>query len=104
MSGRFLLGDHMEDSNGIGYVYLVKPVGHNVYKIGCTTNLEKRKLQQEKKLNTLLEYVHFVKSNHYQWAEQTAQSMFSHSRLSGEWFILTDDDIEKFKSIKDGEL
>jgi len=93
-----------QNDNGQGYVYLIKPVGHNVYKIGCTTDLEKRKLQQEKKLKTSLEYVHYIKSNHYQWAEQTAQIMFAHSHLSGEWFILTDEDIAKFKSIKDGEI
>jgi hypothetical protein len=96
------IGATMNEDNGTGYVYLIKPVGHNVYKIGCTTNLEKRKLQQEKKLKTPLEYVHFVKSNHYQSAEQAAHIMFSNSHLSGEWFILTDEDVEKFKSIKDG--
>jgi len=88
----------------IGYVYLLKPVGHNVYKIGRTTNLDKRRVQQEKKLKTSLEYVHFIKSNDYQWAEQRMHVIFGHAHLVSEWFILTDQDIEKFKSIKDYQI
>ncbi len=33
----------------MGFIYLMKPVGHNVYKIGETINIEKRMARMQKK-------------------------------------------------------
>lgn len=82
-----------------GWVYLIKPVGHNVYKIGCTTNLEKRLIQNSKKSNIQMEYIHYFYSENYEHAEQNAQIMFGNKHLANEWYLMTDEDIEKFKRI-----
>jgi hypothetical protein len=60
----FRAGDKPDTSNWKqGFVYVVKPVHANVYKIGETDNLERRLDQLKKKFDFDLEYVFTHPSN-----------------------------------------
>jgi len=87
-----------------GWVYLIQPVGHNVYKIGNTTNLEKRITQNIKKLKHSVKLIHAFRSKNCFHSEQDAHIIFSHAHLVSEWFILSDKDVAAFCAIKDYEL
>jgi len=87
-----------------GFVYLVQPKGHNVFKIGCTTDINRRIQQIQKKLGRDVHCIHYFKSRDYFTAEQRVHCIFETSRLSKEWFILSDEEINKFCQIKDNEL
>lgn len=79
-----------------GYVYLLKPVDHNVYKIGCTTDLDRRMKQYKRKYKFQVEYVASLFYDNYQHAEQRWQSKFNKYKLSGEWFVLPDAEVQLF--------
>jgi len=89
----------IEDPNGEGYVYLIKPVGHNVYKIGSTTDLERRLIQNSRNTGQRMEYVHYFYSKNMEHDEQRAQIMFSKSHLVRDWFVMSDEEIERFKKL-----
>lgn len=82
-----------------GWVYLIKPVGHNIYKIGYTTNLEQRLKQNSKKIGKPVEYVHFFHTDNCQYAEQEVHAMFRNSHLVSEWYTLSDEEVSKFKGL-----
>jgi hypothetical protein len=84
-----------------GYVYLIQPDKHNVYKIGCSTHAERRlkSLQSDKAYR-----LEIVATNHYpayKQAELQWHFVFKKYHLSGDWFALPDSAIEQFKR---GEL
>lgn len=83
-----------------GYVYLMQPKGHNVYKIGCTMHLEKRlQRKQNDILGVALEYVAVVWSEDYERLEQHLHRTFAAYHLAGEWFVLPDATVEWFKGL-----
>lgn len=83
-----------------GYVYLIRPVGKNVYKIGSTNNLERRlKRYNNKKQSVIYEFVDYFFSNDCVALEERLHSYYSKYILSGEWFALPDNEIFNFQSI-----
>jgi hypothetical protein len=77
-----------------GYVYVVK-APNDLYKIGTATNIERR----IRKLNFPVELIHGIKANHSPQAEAFLQHCYGHRRVGGEWFRLTDEDLEEIKAI-----
>ena len=84
-----------------GFIYLMKPVGHNVYKIGETIDIENRIARKEKvkdyKLKCILS-VEVARTN--MWSiERDLHYMFHSYRLAGEWFVLPKEIIKQFELI-----
>ena len=79
-----------------GYVYLMQHDG--VYKIGISTDVPTR----QKQINTALPHevtvVHYFATSNMGDEEQFAHRFFAEKRLGGEWFELSADDVELFKS------
>jgi predicted GIY-YIG superfamily endonuclease len=82
-----------------GYVYIVQPIGHNVYKIGCTIDLERRLKRMMSTYGFKLEYVAYHRFEDYQAAEAWFHEHFRKKRLRSDWFLLTAEDIEYFKNL-----
>jgi hypothetical protein len=80
-----------------GYVYLIKPTGHNVYKIGCSVNPTRRlKALQSRVKGVSLEIVTAILYVDYEAAERHWHHRFSSFRLSSEWFALPDAEVQAF--------
>lgn len=81
-----------------GFVYLLQPEGHNVYKIGCTVDLEGRLVRLQRRFERKLHYVLVLRSNDYQGFERHLHAKFARKRVVGEWFLLSSEDIEGLRS------
>ena len=80
-----------------GYVYLVRDHG-GCYKIGRTTNLQRRIWDQiSPVLPYPLELVAALATETPASLESTLHLIFDEKRLGGEWFKLTNDDVEVFR-------
>lgn len=82
-----------------GYVYLIEVVGHKVYKIGCSTNPERRLLKLQTKKSYSLAIVATIYSTDYIQFESDCHRKFEHCRISHEWYAMTAADIEAFKGM-----
>jgi len=80
-----------------GYIYLVQSGPH--YKIGITTDVDRR----VKQLGTMppfgLETVHTIYSEDMYDLERTLHERFGDKREEGEWFLLDDKDVEYIKGL-----
>ena len=83
-----------------GFIYLMKPKGSNgAYKIGTSVNVEKRRNQKQKNVDYEIEVVLSVPVKFNYATEARLHDYFSRVRLAGEWFALSDFNIENFKHI-----
>lgn len=82
-----------------GWVYIVKHAG--LYKIGSAKNLGRR-LRQLRTAAPMLEEVHAIPSLSYRQLEKLIHDMFLRERRIGEWFELTEKNLE-FLAKCDGE-
>lgn len=80
-----------------GYVYLVHPEGRNIYKIGASNNVDLRIKNYTRHKNYQLILDAKVFSTDYFGLEDKLHIHFQKSRLSGEWFCLTDEEVEDFE-------
>lgn len=81
-----------------GYVYLIRATGQNLYKIGKSTNPEKRVQSIIGGLPMKAEAIHVAWFEDHSYAEQMFHDTFSKTRQNGEWFILEEEDVEFIKS------
>jgi hypothetical protein len=70
------------------YVYIIKPRHSNVYKIGQTTDLERRLKTLRRKFNFELELVYSVMVENSYQIEQMVHAQAYKSHLGGDWFAL----------------
>jgi hypothetical protein len=70
------------------YVYLIKPVHANVYKIGETTDLDRRLKTLRRKFAFDLEVVCSVQVENSFYIEHRIQMLVSKYHLGGDWFAL----------------
>lgn len=82
-----------------GYVYLVHPIGHNVYKIGCTTDLARRMKKMQSGHDYKLEYIAAIYYENYIYAEFKWHRKYERYHLSSEWYALPDSEVEHFKGL-----
>ena len=75
-----------------GYVYIIKQGEY--YKIGKTTNPTSRKKTYITENPNEVEYIDAVKCSDYSVAEVAAHDMFKDKNHRGEWFKLSQDDVE----------
>lgn len=71
-----------------GYVYIMKPVHSNVYKIGETVNLEQRIKTLGRKFNFKLEYVYTKQVRDCFGWESALHLRYSNYHIGGDWFAL----------------
>lgn len=80
------------DNGAPGYVYVVKSdTGH--YKIGRTNNPDDRRKTFNVKLPVEIQFLVLIKTGNMNYLESTLHRMFSHKRVNGEWFKLSDTDL-----------
>jgi len=79
------------------FVYLVHD-GAGAYKIGLTKDLAKRIWGQiQPAYPRKLELIHAIETDHAEALEAYWHGRFADKRMNGEWFALTEEDIECFK-------
>lgn len=86
-----------------GFVYLIA-ADNGMHKIGKTVNLTNRVNEFGIKLPMKTWLVHSFKSQNYDVAELQLHELFEDKRSHGEWFVLTDEDVQYICSIQDGQL
>jgi len=86
-----------------GFVYVIKS-DSGFYKIGKSVNAQKRIEELGVKLPFPIEPIHIIESNDYTRAEMYFHQKFADKRGNGEWFALTDEDIEYLKGITFWEI
>lgn len=82
-----------------GFVYLIR--GPKLHKIGKAENVENRLKQIEKDEGCELEVVHTIRSMDYTRAETRLHNKYKHLRRRGEWFELSQIEIDAICAISD---
>jgi hypothetical protein len=77
------------------YLYVFK--GGGLSKVGSTSDIKKRLSTLNRLSPTKIENVWYTDTSDNPRAEDRIHSIFSSKRVHGEWFRLTDTDIEKIK-------
>lgn len=89
--------------NPNGFVYLLGcPEGY--CKIGRTKNLQSRLSSIGLQLPWRIELLHSIPVSDPVWAERFLHQKFTSCRMNGEWFLLSDSDIQWIKSLDSLEL
>ena len=85
----------------MGYIYLMKPVGHNVYKIGTTIDTDKRIIRYQKKFDFELMYYDYIQVDDdicYAVEHGLHVELYRY-HVGGEWFVLPDEIVSQFSFI-----
>lgn len=94
-----------EIGDGPGHIYLMKDT-QNRYKIGLSIDPERR-LQQMKRKNGEVYLIHTFPADNMAQAEKALHWNYRLQKIKGEWFDLTDKDIEFIRSLvkyRDGDF
>lgn len=75
-----------------GYVYLIERDGH--HKIGISKNPKSRISSMQTASSTPINLICTIATNDMESFEAMLHNHFADKRLSGEWFVLTPDDVE----------
>lgn len=95
-NSHFILGDGYV---GAGYVYVIRAdTGH--YKIGRTNNIPARMKLFAVKLPFDFEIVYAIPCVDMVDAERQLHLIYANKRTNGEWFNLTDSDVEVIKTVE----
>src|ERR1051326_7180735 len=81
-----------------GYVYIAAAEG-GLYKIGQSRNPEKR-LKRFSDVPFGLQLLHQIETDDCRWLERRLHDQFWESRVSGEWFRLSKDEVAGLCEIK----
>jgi len=87
----------INNSDKVGYVYLIKHGSRNEYKIGKTFNPIRREGELRLELPEKVQPIHYIKTDDPAGIENYWHIRFSIKRKEGEWFSLTRDDVKAFK-------
>jgi hypothetical protein len=93
-----LLGQMVNGIAQNGFVYLIQPVGHNVYKIGSSINVDQRLKQLQTRTTLTLVCVASIRYFNHSSAESMWHSRFKQYHLSGDWFALPNSAVKYFKA------
>jgi len=93
-----ILGEGGEDSKKNGYIYLLG-CDEGYYKIGRAKNVSSRLARFEVIFPFDFSLIHSFEADDYYAAETELHHDFAEQRANGEWFILSDAEVSKIKSI-----
>ena len=81
----------------MGFVYLIESIDAGTCKIGITKNDPNKRLKQLSTGNdSPLILVSTFKTDNYRKLESWLHRKYSDKRLNGEWFMLSEEDINSF--------
>jgi hypothetical protein len=83
-----------------GYVYLMGDRERQVYKIGYSVDPMKRMEKINKRVPIDLIMIHAIPAINAYNSEGVLHRMFKKFKLVGEWFVLPDEQVERFCSIE----
>jgi predicted GIY-YIG superfamily endonuclease len=78
------------------YVYLISDTNSYSYKIGVSNNPEKRIKSLQTGNDNKLKIIHKVQCQYYNDVETALHNSYQFFKINGEWFELTDDDVNNF--------
>lgn len=81
-----------------GYIYLIK-AGDGYYKIGRSKNVEVRMREIGLQLPFPFEVLHVISTKDMYRGEDDLHNRYAHCHLNGEWFALTEEDVQAICSI-----
>lgn len=87
------------DEYRAGYVYLLKEINGTHYKIGCTHDPANRRKTFNVKLPYETAYLCLIASDDMHALEAELHAKFANKRVSGEWFCLSDADVQYIISL-----
>lgn len=88
---------------GPGYVYMMHAVGTTFYKIGHATNVEKRWYGIDAACPLPVVIVHKTYVTVQTEGEYYWHQLYRYQRVKGEWFNLSEGQVELFKLVKGPE-
>lgn len=86
-----------------GYVYLLG-ADNGLFKIGKSKNVNARLADLNKQSPVSIEILHSFASEDYTTAEKELHKRYKNKRKVGEWFLLSDQDVENIRGIGDFQL
>lgn len=98
-NGKPTYGNARANRRRDGYVYVLKQIGGDYYKIGRTSNPDNRLETFNVKLPFMVQYEIVIKTDDMYLLERQLHSRFNAKWIEGEWFCLTPDDLEAIRSI-----
>ncbi len=97
------IGEEMKSKEGHskkGYVYFLQSKLNPTHiKIGMTRNLRNRINQLKGSLPFKSELIHYIICDHPYEVEQMFHERYKYKEIQGEWFCLTDEDMEDIKRL-----
>jgi phage terminase large subunit GpA-like protein len=87
-----------------GYVYLLYSPTNNTYKIGRAKQVDGRYGSIAKQSPVEIRLIHQFKSENASKAEKSLHHLYSHKRVLGEWFSLSENEVEAIVAIGDYQL
>lgn len=85
------------------FIYLLKIQNENIFKIGVSKKLKKRKLQLQTGNPFDIVLVNFYESDYARKIEKFLHTKYYHTKLTegfeklkGEWFVLSEKDVKTF--------
>ncbi len=84
----------------IGYVYILEAMP-GCYKIGASTNPERRLKTIARGKSIDLKIIHAIYSDDYFYAESILQTRYSAFQLCVEWFILNEQQLDEIMNISE---
>ena len=92
----------MEETQG--FVYLLRPAGNNVFKIGHTSNLEALRSRVIKRIKRTSNFVAYFKSKNAEKAAKALHQKYGNFHLAEDWFILPDAGVSEICAIRDWQI
>ena len=78
------------------YVYLISDINSYTYKIGISSNPEKRLKALQTGNDRVLKIIHKILCENYNDVETAFHNQYGFLRVNGEWFELSEEDVIKF--------
>lgn len=84
----------------MSYIYLIRNIDDNTYKIGVTKNDPKKRLKQLQTGNSSqLSLINFFQTQYPYRLETMLHNYFKLNNCIGEWYILNNEQVNKFEDI-----